>query len=315
MPSHDAIFKQFLSDTEIARDFLSIHLPPEIRQHCDFTTLQRESASFVDEELRSRVSDMLYSCRTSAGRGYIYCVIEHQSSPDRLMAFRLLRYSLAAMQQHLSQGHKTLPLVVPLLFYHGDRRPYPYSLNWLDGFTDQVLARQIYTTAFPLLDLTVTPDEEIKTHRRAALLELVLKHIRTRDMLELARDIGMLMEMWTLPLTQQRALMFYIAHMGRTSDYRAFIDGVTEPLTGAREENMETIANQLKREGFEKGLQQGKEKWLAEGLEQGLEQGMRASALRIARQMLKNGMPPQQVQQMTDLSDDDMQTAMSVADE
>ncbi|MCL2895342.1 Rpn family recombination-promoting nuclease/putative transposase [Brenneria tiliae] len=300
MPSHDAIFKQFLSDTEIARDFLSIHLPPEIRQHCDFTTLQRESASFVDEELRSRVSDMLYSCRTSAGRGYIYCVIEHQSSPDRLMAFRLLYYSLAAMQQHLSQGHKTLPLVVPLLFYHGDLRPYPYSLSWLDGFTDQVLARQIYTMAFPLLDLTVTPDEEIKTHRRAALLELVLKHIRTRDMLELARDIGMLMEMWTLPLTQQRALMFYIAHMGRTSDVPSFIAALKTYPGG---EQMATIAQEL--------MQQGKEKWLAEGLEQGLEQGMKASALRIARQMLKNGMPPQQVQQMTDLSDDDMQTVIS----
>lgn len=307
MQPHDAIFKQFLGNIDIARDFLSIHLPPDIQAHCDFTTLQLESASFVDDELRSRISDMLYSCRTSQGKGYIYCVIEHQSSPDRLMAFRLLRYSLAAMQQHLSQGHEILPLVVPLLFYHGERSPYPYSLSWLESFADPLLARRIYTTAFPLLDLTVTPDEEIKTHRRIALLELVLKHIRTRDMLELARDIGLLMEFWQLPLTPQRALMFYILKTGQTSDYRAFIDGVTEPLTGEREENMESIANQLKREGFEKGLQQG--------IGQGLEQGMKASALRIARQMLKKGMSRQQVQQMTDLSDADMQTVISTADE
>ncbi|QTF07994.1 Rpn family recombination-promoting nuclease/putative transposase [Brenneria izadpanahii] len=311
MQPHDAIFKQFLGNIDIARDFLAIHLPPEIREHCDFTTLQLESASFVDEELRSRVSDMLYSCHTSQGKGYIYCVVEHQSTPDRLMAFRLLRCTLAAMQQHLSQGNKTLPLVVPLLFYHGERSPYPYSLNWLDGFTDPLLAQQVYTTAFPLLDLTVTSDEEIKTHRRVALLELVLKHIRTRDMLELARDIGLLMELWALPLTPQRALMFYILKAGQTSDYRAFLDGVTEPLTGEREENMESIANQLKREGFEKGLQQG----IGQGMEQGLEQGMRASALRIARQMLKNGIPSQQVQQMTDLSNDDMQTVISSKDE
>ncbi|RLM27234.1 hypothetical protein BIY29_03155 [Brenneria alni] len=163
----------------------------------------------------------------------------------------------------------------------------------MDGFHDPALARQIYTTAFPLLDLTVIPDEEIKTHRRAALLELVLKHIRTRDMLELARDIGMLMELWTLPLTQQRALMFYILRTGRTSDYRAFIDGVIEPLTGEREENMETIANQLKREGFE------------EGLRQGIGQ-MKASQQRIARQLLATGMPLPQVQQITGLSAEDM---------
>jgi predicted transposase YdaD len=34
------------------------------------------------------------------------------------MAFRLLRYALAAMQRHLDAGHKELPLVIPMLFYH-----------------------------------------------------------------------------------------------------------------------------------------------------------------------------------------------------
>lgn len=258
----------------------------------------------MDEKLRSRVSDMLYSLHTTQGKGYIYCVIEHQSKPDKLMAFRLLRYALAAMQQHLSQGNGTLPLVVPLLFYHGERLPYPYSLNWLESFSDPALARQLYTTGFPLVDLTVIPDEEIKTHRRVALLELVQKHIRTRDMLELARYIGMLMELWSLPLTQQRALMFYIMQAGQTADLSSFIETL-ETYPGG--EQMATIAQEL----FEKGVRHGKEKWLAEGLEQGLEQGMKASALRIARQLLKNGMTPQQVQQMTDLSDDDMRTVIS----
>jgi predicted transposase YdaD len=32
------------------------------------------------------------------------------------MAFRLMRYAIAAMQRHLDAGHKTLPLVVPMLF-------------------------------------------------------------------------------------------------------------------------------------------------------------------------------------------------------
>lgn len=32
------------------------------------------------------------------------------------MAFRMMRYAIAAMQKHLDAGHKTLPLVVPILF-------------------------------------------------------------------------------------------------------------------------------------------------------------------------------------------------------
>lgn len=55
----------------------------------------------------------------------MYALIEHQSTPDKLMAFRLLRYALAAMQRHLDAGHDTLPLVVPILFYHGKVSPRP----------------------------------------------------------------------------------------------------------------------------------------------------------------------------------------------
>ncbi|MEC5344743.1 Rpn family recombination-promoting nuclease/putative transposase [Brenneria populi] len=301
MQSHDAICKQFLGDIEVARDFLAIHLPPDIRGRCDFNTLQLESASFIDEDLRARVSDMLYSLRTTAGQGYIYCLIEHQSRPEKLMAFRLLRYCLAAMQQHLAQGHKQLPLVVPLLFYQGRRRPYPYSLRWLDSFADPSLAQRLYVRDFPLVDLTVIPDEEIKTHRRAALLELVQKHIRTRDMLELARDIGLLFERWQVPLTQKRALLFYIAQTGNTSRPADFIERVAAPLSTDREEIM-TIAQQLEQIGFEKGIRSGMEK----GIEQGMEQGMKAGARRIALRLLLSGMARKQIQHITQLSDEEM---------
>ncbi|NYY79075.1 hypothetical protein DMI66_12890 [Escherichia coli] len=45
-----------------------------------------------------------------------------------------MRYAIAAMQNHLDAGYKTLPMVVPLLFYHGIESSYPYSLCWLDCF-------------------------------------------------------------------------------------------------------------------------------------------------------------------------------------
>ncbi|MDX5627641.1 MULTISPECIES: Rpn family recombination-promoting nuclease/putative transposase [unclassified Brenneria] len=305
MQTHDAIFKQFLGDIDVARDFLSIHLPPDIRERCDFATLRLEPASFIDDKLRSRVSDVLYSLHTSAGKGYIYCLIEHQSRPEKLMAFRLLRYCLAAMQQHLEQGHKQLPLVVPLLFYHGKRSPYPYSLRWLDGFDNPQLAAQIYGDAFPLIDLTVMPDEEIKTHRRAALLELVQKHIRTRDMLELARDIGLLFERWQVPLAQKRALLFYIAQTGNTSRPAKFIDTVTDALSADKEEIM-TIAQQLEKIGFEKGIQQGLKQGEKRGIEKGIEKGMKVSACHIARQLLQSGMDREKIQQITRLSDEEM---------
>lgn len=81
------------------------------------------------DSLRPFYSDVLYSLKTTCGRGYVHILIEHQSSPDKYMAFRLTRYAVAAMHRHLEAGHKTLPLVIPILFYQGRRSPYPWSLK------------------------------------------------------------------------------------------------------------------------------------------------------------------------------------------
>ncbi|MWR76774.1 Rpn family recombination-promoting nuclease/putative transposase, partial [Escherichia coli] len=167
---HDAVFKTFMFTPETARDFLEIQLPEPLRKLCNLQTLRLEPTSFIEKSLRAYYSNVLWSVETSDGDGYIYCVIEHQSSAEKNMAFRLMRYATAAMQRHLDKGYDRVPLVVPLLFYHGETSPYPYSLNWLDEFDDPQLARQLYTEAFPLVDITIVPDDEIMQHRRIALL-------------------------------------------------------------------------------------------------------------------------------------------------
>ncbi|WP_074167858.1 Rpn family recombination-promoting nuclease/putative transposase [Candidatus Arsenophonus triatominarum] len=105
------------------------------------------------------------------------------------MAWRLMRYSMAAMQKHLEAGHKELPLVFPTLFYCGEQSPHPYSTHWLDCFEDRKLAERIYTNPFKLADVTTLDDGEIMQHKRMALLELLQKHIRRRDMTELLDSI------------------------------------------------------------------------------------------------------------------------------
>ncbi len=138
LSQHDSLFKKFLGDITVARDFLEIHLPPHLRERCDFSTLAMVSCRFIEDDLRTQCSDMLYSVQTKTGKRYIYTLIEHQSRPEKLMAWRLMRDSMAAMQQHLEQGNETLPVVIPLLFYNGTTSPYTYSTQWLDCFADRL---------------------------------------------------------------------------------------------------------------------------------------------------------------------------------
>ncbi|MDR2093525.1 MAG: Rpn family recombination-promoting nuclease/putative transposase, partial [Azoarcus sp.] len=95
---HDAFFRKLLSHPETARDFLSIHLPPSLRAVCDLDTLRVAPGSFVEPGMHALHSDILYSLRTTHGNGFIYCLIEHQSTPDPMMAFRLMQYCLRVMR-------------------------------------------------------------------------------------------------------------------------------------------------------------------------------------------------------------------------
>ncbi|MGL9724342.1 Rpn family recombination-promoting nuclease/putative transposase [Sodalis sp. (in: enterobacteria)] len=299
---HDHVFKKFLGDIEVARDFLEIHLPPHLRKRCDFGTLAMASGSFIEDDLKGQCSDMLYAMKTTTGHdGYVYCLIEHQSRPEKLMAFRLLRYAVAAMQRHLEQGHDQLPVVIPLLFYHGTTSPYPYSTRCLDCFAEPNLAAMVYNHAFPLVDITTIPDDEILTHRRVALLELVQKHIRTRDMLELVNELAYLLEQWAVPKEQFRSLLYYLAEAGNTVEGEKFIRALAEKTPRYREDAM-TIAEQLREKGREQGIQQG----ILLGRQEGRQEGEHSASLKIARQMLTRGIPRDAVKACTGLSDEEL---------
>ena len=294
---HDAVFKQFLSHPDCARDFIEIHLPASLRQLCDLQTLRLESGSFIEADLRASYSDVLWSLNTSDGDGYIYVVIEHQSTPDAHMAFRLMRYALAAMQRHLDAGHKTLPLVVPMLFYHGAKSPYPFSLCWLDEFADAITARQLYAAAFPLVDITVVPDDEIMQHRRIALLELIQKHIRQRDLLGLVEKLAELLVKGCANDSQMKALFNYMLQCGDAPRFDEFLHEAARRVPQHKETLM-TIAERLRQEGRQEGKLEGK-------LE-GKQEGRQEEALRIACLFLEQGFERELVRMTIGLSDDDL---------
>ncbi|MGC0946097.1 Rpn family recombination-promoting nuclease/putative transposase [Pantoea agglomerans] len=294
---HDATFRQFLSQPDIARDFMELHLPAELRAICDLSTLKLESGSFVEDDLCQYFSDILYSLKTSNRDGYIHVLVEHQSTPDRHMAFRLMRYAVAAMHRHLEAGHKQLPLVIPVLFYTGKRSPYPYSTRWLDEFEDPSLAENLYGSTFPLVDVTVIPDEEIMGHRSMAALTLLQKHIHQRDIATLTDRLATLLMADYLSSPQVTALIHYLLQAGESADSEAFVRELAQRVPQHGDALM-TIAQQLEQKGIEKGIQLGEQR--------GIEKGRNEGKVEVARTMLQNGIDRNTVMKMTGLSEDEL---------
>jgi len=283
---HDATFRQFLSQPDVARDFMELHLPATLRAICDLSTLKLESGSFVEDDLRPYFSDVIYSLKTTSGDdSYVHVLIEHQSTPDRHMAFRLLRYAVAMMKRHLDAGHNMLPLVIPLLFYAGKRSPYPFSTRWLDAFSDPTLAEKVYGNPFPLVDVTVIPDDEIAEHRSMAALTLLQKHIHQRDLSEVMDRLASVLLAGWLSSSQIISLVHYIVQAGETTDAGAFVRELAQRIP-QQEEALMTIAEQLKQEGRKQGKLEGK--------------------IEVARSLLKMKIPREAILQATGLTEDEL---------
>lgn len=141
---HDVIFKKFFSNVKVANKFIKAYITKELKEKCDFSTLKIEPGSFIDEDLRQQYSDILYSLKINGIKGYVYINVEHQSTPQELMPFRMLRYKLAIMKQHLDQGHKKLPAVIPMLFYHGKRDPTLIVYSLLIALKTRNLLKTIF---------------------------------------------------------------------------------------------------------------------------------------------------------------------------
>jgi predicted transposase/invertase (TIGR01784 family) len=120
---HDALFKYVFRQPEHTASELRAIFPSELSARLDWGTLQLEPSSFIDEALRQRHADLLFSVRCEGLPAYVYVLFEHQSTSDPLMAFRLLRYVVRIWDSVLSEhpDSKRLPAILPVVLYHGKR--------------------------------------------------------------------------------------------------------------------------------------------------------------------------------------------------
>ena len=180
--SHDAFFRASMEKLSVASEFFKHHLPDFIKPLNNLRTLKLEADTFVSKPLRKYYTDLLYSVEIKQQPGYLFILAEHKSYGERFLPLQLWTYLCQIWQRHRRihkkkqvPGHQksaiVLPLVVPLVFYHGEVSPYPYSTDLSDCFEDSQLAAKLLYGALPIVDVTNIPDEELSTHGEAAVLK------------------------------------------------------------------------------------------------------------------------------------------------
>ncbi|MDD9335759.1 MAG: Rpn family recombination-promoting nuclease/putative transposase [Rickettsiaceae bacterium] len=188
---HDQIFRKAMENPLVAHEFLNAHLPKHIKALIDFPSLKFENTSFVEQNLRDSISDVLFSAKFDGKDGYLFLLVEHQSSADHFMAFRLLRYMLNICDRYLTLNPKakSLPLIYPLIFFNG-AGDYNASRNLWELFEDNLLAKEIWTNDYQIVNVNDIPDEQLKQRVWSGIFEFFAKHIRERDLLRRWQEIA-----------------------------------------------------------------------------------------------------------------------------
>ncbi|WP_176206885.1 Rpn family recombination-promoting nuclease/putative transposase, partial [Salmonella enterica] len=106
-------------------------------------------------------------------------------------------------------------------------------------------------------DVSVMEDSDLQSHRRMALLELVQRDIRRRDAASLLRDVVQLIRLAGNTREQVEAVLCYIIYNGMTNEsITPFLYELAGEIPEYKELIMGTIAQQLKEEGIQQGIEQ-----------------------------------------------------------
>jgi predicted transposase/invertase (TIGR01784 family) len=187
---HDRFFRSMMTEPKVIKEFFAQNLPENIRNVINFDTIELQKESFIDDKLKLKIADILYSVEFINQPGSLYILVEHQSTPEKLMPFRILKYMVSIMEQHLNKT-KThqLPTIYPIIFYTG-QKPYNYSLDLSNLWQNQKeLKNCISFEPCKLIDLSKILDEKLRSYPIYGPFAYAMKHIYQKDFLPILKII------------------------------------------------------------------------------------------------------------------------------
>jgi hypothetical protein len=310
---HDSLVQRFLTRPEIAAVQLRVALPPALTALFDWPTLRIASGTYIDPKLRPRRGDILYAVDLIDTHRpvLVYVLLEHQSTPQRLMAFRLLQYACRLWERYEREQPspvETLPLVIPLVLYQGaDGWTGPRRLSELLDVPSEL--RAVFPSpielSFEVDELTASVrDDALATSRAVALLELTRTFLRLAyapDQITLER-IAALVPLLDVVLRDfgeedlQALLTYVLSAFGPESPLR---DILYETASQETREVFATIRDEYIAEGVAKGEAKGEAMGMATLLLRLLDQRKLPLTVEIEHQV-SSCQDPEQLQRWFD---------------
>lgn len=283
-----------LADKAIAIDFFDNYLSQEVKKNINLSTLKETTETAINRNLKEHRNDLVFSCKTKDNEeAYIYLLIEHQSTPDRFMPARMLRYKMEILGKHMdgTKKPKKLPNIEGVVLYNG-KKPYPYSTDFASCCQNSPLAAKSITYDFRLVDLASLSEQDILKHKtRSTAFELLLKASHHKDLVrKMENYMARYPEIFLyLSLDLVKGMITYIALTteGNKQDFKHMEAQVTKLYGPSKAKKIFTIADSFRQEGRQEGKKERNVEIAKNLLKEGVDLSLVSKATGLSQSQLK----------------------------
>ncbi len=89
---HDKIFRKAMENPLVVHEFCNAHLPKSIKDLLDFSSIKMDNTTFIEQDLRDSITDVLFQAKFDKQDGYLYLLLGH-------VRHEVARIKSAAMQR------------------------------------------------------------------------------------------------------------------------------------------------------------------------------------------------------------------------
>ena len=278
---HDKLFKIILSNKQEAVGFIKMVMKPKE----DITTKNIElyNKEYITEKFEKRETDITYKIAEKN----LYIIIEHQSTVDRTMPYRIQRYKMLLMNEIINKkemkkvGYE-FPRVIAIVLYTGRSK---WKVEKLEDLQRPLEWYKEIDKEFELVDVNKYTEEELMKDElvitKAMLIEKQKDARKVRDILN---KINQIVKNKPEKIKLLLEILKFILLNSKSEEIRKEADKIIKEYKGGEEAvlNMVNIYNKA--------------------LDEQREAGDRQRQIKTAKRLLKEKMKPEFIAKITDLS-------------
>ena len=307
---HDKGYKYIL---KIKKEFINLLKGFVKEQWVDSVTekhIVRIDKSFIDSHFQGKEADIVYQYRNGEKETIFYILLEHQSTSDKKMMFRLLLYMIEIWRDYLNEKKLTLlpetndtkkvdfkiPAIIPIVLYTGTSHWHdPKSFKEIIYNASQFEKQSLDFEAL-FIDISIIDDEDFLRQESVISLAMYMDKVRTlKEFLKKFRIVRLIYN--KLNMREKRMLTKWTKEI---------------LLERFNETTRETIENILDEENpkevnimitnLERVIEREFQEKYMEGKIEGKFEGKIEGKIEDAKQMLSEGLSLSLIQKITQLS-------------